>query len=422
MFINSPAVGPAASQASELLSIAACPSLSPSPSPLPQSIVSSSFDFCDPRNLTVGSLDNSIANDFPTLPTLCTGDDEEHKLILGGLSSAQLHVAPQQTLNCATTVDVLGNLPSFDNLSDLDSEDEFVNCLVNFNSTDTIYVGDKRQRVDLFVSEEDEILSEGFEDFEEEESLAVAGLPSPPESETSRRNSGDANMNKKRKTNGRKAMKKSPTHSESPVPVMDPAQANVIGRPDGSHSEQSTAQPAASSASQSQNGSSGDNAVASGSDSAANGPPTAVNRRGRKQSLTDDPSKTFVCHLCNRRFRRQEHLKRHYRSLHTHDKPFECGECGKKFSRSDNLAQHARTHGAGAITLGVLEDGELPDMKSGSPFDPIDSSALGDVLFKAAAAVSSSSSSDSSSIRDHNSPTPSVESKKAIKKRKREEA
>src|SRR5690606_17893775 len=66
-------------------------------------------------------------------------------------------------------------------------------------------------------------------------------------------------------------------------------------------------------------------------------PKVPVVRRGRKQSLTDDPSKTFVCHIpqCGRRFRRQEHLKRHYRSLHTREKPFSCPERGKKFSRSD---------------------------------------------------------------------------------------
>ncbi|KAI5815948.1 hypothetical protein BZA77DRAFT_69681 [Pyronema omphalodes] len=84
--------------------------------------------------------------------------------------------------------------------------------------------------------------------------------------------------------------------------------------------------------------------------------PAPVVRRGRKQSLTEDPSKTFVCHLCTRRFRRQEHLKRHFRSLHTKDKPFSCGECGKKFSRSDNLSQHARTHGS---AIQVAFDGDM---------------------------------------------------------------
>merc|ERR1711977_372389 len=42
--------------ASELLSATSCPSLSPSPSPYPRSVISEQdFDFCDPRNLTVGS-------------------------------------------------------------------------------------------------------------------------------------------------------------------------------------------------------------------------------------------------------------------------------------------------------------------------------------------------------------------------------
>lgn len=97
----------------------------------------------------------------------------------------------------------------------------------------------------------------------------------------------------------------------------------------------------------------------SGSDE-PNGPGST--RRGRKQSLTEDPSKTFVCHLCNRRFRRQEHLKRHYRSLHTQDKPFKCLECGKQFSRSDNLSQHQRTHGSGSFPLTVMDSmgNEIP--------------------------------------------------------------
>jgi hypothetical protein len=113
----------------------------------------------------------------------------------------------------------------------------------------------------------------------------------------------------------------------------------------------------------SQNGESSENkdnsANSSGAENGSALPaPAPANRRGRKQSLTEDPSKTFVCELCNRRFRRQEHLKRHYRSLHTQDKPFECHECGKKFSRSDNLSQHARTHGSGAIVMDLINDPE----------------------------------------------------------------
>lgn len=73
---------------------------------------------------------------------------------------------------------------------------------------------------------------------------------------------------------------------------------------------------------------------------------TTTQRRGRKPKPFDplDHTKQFVCTHCQRRFRRQEHLKRHVRSLHTGEKPFKCGDCGKTFSRSDNLAQHGRTH------------------------------------------------------------------------------
>ncbi|SCV00762.1 LANO_0F08460g1_1 [Lachancea nothofagi CBS 11611] len=66
--------------------------------------------------------------------------------------------------------------------------------------------------------------------------------------------------------------------------------------------------------------------------------------RGRKPSPILDSSKHFACEFCDRRFKRQEHLKRHVRSLHMGEKPFGCHLCGKKFSRSDNLNQHIKTH------------------------------------------------------------------------------
>lgn len=66
--------------------------------------------------------------------------------------------------------------------------------------------------------------------------------------------------------------------------------------------------------------------------------------RGRKPTTEFDASRTFACKVCQRRFKREEHLKRHFRSLHMHEKPFNCPKCNKKFSRTDNLTQHIKTH------------------------------------------------------------------------------
>ncbi|ODV80242.1 uncharacterized protein CANTADRAFT_89814 [Suhomyces tanzawaensis NRRL Y-17324] len=69
--------------------------------------------------------------------------------------------------------------------------------------------------------------------------------------------------------------------------------------------------------------------------------------RGRKENKEADLldlSKIYLCNYCSRRFKRQEHLKRHFRSLHTLEKPYDCPICQKKFSRSDNLNQHLKTH------------------------------------------------------------------------------
>ncbi|EDO18136.1 hypothetical protein Kpol_1031p42 [Vanderwaltozyma polyspora DSM 70294] len=71
---------------------------------------------------------------------------------------------------------------------------------------------------------------------------------------------------------------------------------------------------------------------------------TLPKTRGRKPSPILDPLKLFACEHCDRRFKRQEHLKRHVRSLHMGEKPFSCHICEKKFSRSDNLNQHIKTH------------------------------------------------------------------------------
>ncbi|KAI9739643.1 MAG: hypothetical protein M1834_006361 [Cirrosporium novae-zelandiae] len=429
VFVHPPSV--TASQASDLLSVNACPSLSPSPSPIPRSSsTDASLDFCDPRNLTVtppSTTSSSPANiDFPPLPTLCSGDDEEHKFVLvGETATPELDQSLNSSFSSFTT-ETLSALPTFDTLCDFDSEDEFVKGIVNFSpSEDALYLGNKRQRVDLFSFEEDSFLGEeSFEDYCDEDNVALIGLPSPTESGVTDLGLEDATdaMKSKKRVQQRKPKKSSDSDSSSDFgSSMHKSQIQVTSRGNSAQSHPASAQQSGSSNAQNTTPSTGKVAT-SGSESAAPAPaPNPVNRRGRKQSLTEDPSKTFVCSLCSRRFRRQEHLKRHYRSLHTHEKPFECHECGKKFSRSDNLSQHARTHGSGAIVMSVLEDGETPDHKN-MPFQEGDANTLGTVLFEAAraAAGSSSSSSSSDEASQHSaSPVPSGE-KKFLKKRKRE--
>lgn len=388
-----------------------CPSLSPSPPPYPQSFKSNAgFDFCDPRNLTVGvsSSNSALQTDFPTLPTLCAGDDEAHRFLLGGEIGNKTTVE-HKPFEFTTTSH--HGLPIFvDEFSDLDSEDEFVNRLVNFPPPDNVqFLGSKRQRTssepiasDLlsFTHDNDHFISEDeWEDFEDTEPLAAACLPSPPAS-TSENEMKPERRNRKIKSTGSEdgsefdPMARSRKITELMSVAAGPS---VQDNPNESLQHTSTAP--------SQSGSSDNNIanmMGSGSDAGTTPQQAPVNRRGRKQSLTEDPSKTFVCDLCHRRFRRQEHLKRHYRSLHTQEKPFECHECGKKFSRSDNLSQHARTHGSGAIVMGVLEDGELPTDHPDSASDG-EIRGLARVLFEVAAAAPGSDSSEASSESDSQS-------------------
>jgi C2H2 transcription facotor len=426
VFIQPPSVSSSQMELPEFFSAnISCPSLSPSPSPIPSSTpqpsTSNSFDCCDPRHLTVGSgepvITVSTPTEFPPLPTLGV-ENEEHRFALSGATRSPPSL--QSSFTC-TLEDTQTALPAFEPFLESDSEDDF-NPFVAFTTTDNaIYNGDKRQRVVSF-SDEDEFLSESFEELDEDESFAVAGFPSPPESAISPASEAAMNITKSKKKSPRK-LKKASSPSESGSDYADSinmTSGSVTSRTDGQE-QAGSSQPAASSTSQSQTSSNDGHAVVSSSDAPGQTPPAPVNRRGRKQSLTEDPSKTFVCTLCSRRFRRQEHLKRHYRSLHTHDKPFECNECGKKFSRSDNLAQHARTHGSGAIVMEVLEHGEIPPHMA---YDDEGRPALGTVLFEAAQAAGAHSTSSSGSESGHSlhSLSPSSDGKKALKKRKRDDS
>ncbi|GFG23390.1 isoform 3 of zinc finger protein 740 [Aspergillus udagawae] len=62
------------------------------------------------------------------------------------------------------------------------------------------------------------------------------------------------------------------------------------------------------------------------------------------------------CNICDRRFKKTEHFKRHERS-HTKEKPYECNVCHKRFSRSDVLSRHAKGHNAASssTTTGVVK-------------------------------------------------------------------
>ncbi|KAL4928852.1 putative C2H2 transcription factor (Seb1) [Aspergillus undulatus] len=388
VFIHNPSIS---SQGSELLSAnSSCPSLSPSPSPVSSMFgqsqsslqVEHSTSFCDPRELTVESAHNAPA-ELPPLPSLSC-DDEEPKVVLGSEAvTLPVHENPAPAFT-STTQDPLNTLPTFDSFSDLDSDDEFVNRLVDFHpSGSTFYLGGKRQRLGTYSLDEDEFLSEhGLEESEELE-ISLSGLPTMP------LEFGETEESAK-KPNNRKSNKKAETESDpealAGMQTQMPVKGNAVEPVAHDHSDCQPRQ----------------NSVVSSSGSETASAPVSVNRRGRKQSLTDDPSKTFVCTLCSRRFRRQEHLKRHYRSLHTEDKPFECGECGKKFSRSDNLAQHARTHATNTVIMGVI------DTSNGAQYDERDPSTMGTVIYETA----KSSESEEAPAAD----------RRSLKKRKREEA
>lgn len=389
VFIHPPSL--TASQTSDLLSATSCPSLSPSPSPVPseflaqsqaltaESVSSVGSDFCDPRQLTVESVNVPTPRDLPPLPTL-TCDEEAPRAVLGSASvTLPVNENPSPSFS-ASTEDPLSSLPTFDSFSDLDSDDE-LNRLVEFHpGANAVYLGGKRQRVAQYIIEDDGFLSEhSLEDADDHEGFLNNGLPSFEWTESAHAHIEETEEIAQEETKSKKRSSRKSSRKNSNVEMEDePVKKIAVA-----HSECS--------------------AQSVGSPCTDSEPaPVSVNRRGRKQSLTDDPSKTFVCTLCSRRFRRQEHLKRHYRSLHTQDKPFECNECGKKFSRSDNLAQHARTHGGGSIVMGVLDPSE-----AGMSFDEQhDAGALGQVMYEAA---------QSADIED----SPAAD-RRAAKKRKRD--
>ncbi|KAF7548381.1 hypothetical protein G7046_g8699 [Stylonectria norvegica] len=363
------------SSASDLLSTTSCPSLSPSPAPYARSVTSPDLDidFCDPRNLTVTSAGTGNPSLVPDFSLTTLGEEE--------IRAEQAKVAVTSAQSFQFNAEEHHGLPSFEDFSDIESEDDFVNSLVNLGG-DASDIGRPRACTGSSVVSLGHGSFIGDEDlsFDENEAFEFPSPPSPPCNSSAC--SEDGHQAKRVKMAPKK-------ETRVAVPIMNVAASNSqsasASANDQEESNQNTTPaPESNNASDSEDG---------GSAPA----PAPANRRGRKQSLTEDPSKTFVCELCNRRFRRQEHLKRHYRSLHTQDKPFECNECGKKFSRSDNLAQHARTHGSGAIVMNLIEEGEVGyDSTMMSQPGSEDYSNYGKVLFQIASEIPGSSSDLSS--------------------------
>lgn len=295
---------------------------------------SQDFDFCDPRNLnlTVGTVNPTLAPEYTALPT------QEGELVFRGDGDAHYQqTAPaisHSTGASSSFTDVTPplhphGLPIYDDFSDLASEDSFVHGFVQ--------LGDQSRSRSSSGATHHSFSS--YNDYEAQD----YGMPSPSDSAAS----CESHRNKRVKQEHSIKMENSAAAEQGSA---NDAQQQQQGS--DKHDRQSQDGSAPPETSTPNNGN-----ASSGSDSGT--PASAPNRRGRKQSLTEDPSKTFVCDKCNRRFRRQEHLKRHWRSLHTEDKPFECNECGKKFSRSDNLTQHQRTHGSGAIVMNLIDEHDM---------------------------------------------------------------
>lgn len=341
----------------------------------------SDFDFCDPRNLLVVSPSTTLSHsslDIPSLPFF-----EDQSLLL-------------DTHNKTPNFDfesTLGELPRFETFDELDVETDFITDLTRLPS-DSFYLGDRRQRIELPTFSGDNFLDE--DRFEEVEISFEPPMSMEPEQSLPA---------KKRKISSKRMSKK----SASPI---NEGRYDDVSEEIKTEAKEETPAP-------SDNGdddSEGTRATQGSEANTPSGQQSSTTRRGRKQSLTNDPSKTFACTLCTRRFRRQEHLKRHYRSLHTGERPFECPDCGKKFSRSDNLAQHARTHGAGAMMLGI--DGEITEGYTAE--EQVYGTALFDIAHAATSGMTSSGSESSCSLLD-SSPAPSIESGIPHNKRKREE-
>ncbi len=72
-------------------------------------------------------------------------------------------------------------------------------------------------------------------------------------------------------------------------------------------------------------------------------PSTIVRRRRSPAPPGDGSERPYSCHICTKRFRRAETLRRHNR-VHTGEKPHACDVCGKMFREPFHLTKHLTVH------------------------------------------------------------------------------